>query len=130
LPPVAPPLPIEIDPLLPDDVVPELKLNTPLTPAVPAFALRITIAPLDVSTPIPEVISIHPPVPKPEQLLSWAFVLLFIMLTYHRSDSSRPSHHVNLSPVVATEVCPCDQIESKPGLDRQISEVGTNFLEH
>jgi hypothetical protein len=64
LPPVAPPLPIEIDPLVPEDDVPELKLSTPLTPLAPAFALRMMIAPLVVAVPLPVVNATYPPVPK------------------------------------------------------------------
>ena len=37
---VAAPLPIDIEPLLPLDAVPELKINKPLVPEVPEFAVR------------------------------------------------------------------------------------------
>ena len=73
LPPVAAPLPIDTDPLVPDDVVPELKLNAPLTPLMPAFADLIVIAPLVVFVPALPVMVIAPPVlsvPTPELMLT------------------------------------------------------------
>ena len=51
LPAVAAPEPIEIEPLEPELVVPELNTSTPLTPASPAFAVLIVIAPLVVAMP-------------------------------------------------------------------------------
>ena len=51
LPLVAAPEPIEIEPLEPELVVPELNTSTPLTPAAPAFAVLIVIAPLVVAMP-------------------------------------------------------------------------------
>ena len=64
MPDVAVPEPIEIDPLVPLVVVPDENDNAPLTPDVPAFALAIVIAPLDVAVPAPLVIVIAPPVWK------------------------------------------------------------------
>jgi hypothetical protein len=51
LPPVAAPVPIEIEPLVPELDVPELKTSTPLTPLSPLFAVRIVIAPLELALP-------------------------------------------------------------------------------
>ena len=51
-PPVPPddaPDPIDTEPVVPELDVPELKLSRPLTPALPAFDVRITIAPLVVA---------------------------------------------------------------------------------
>ena len=62
MPAVAAPEPIEIDPLLPELLVPELNNNTPLTPVAPAFALRIVIAPLLVAMPAPPTTPTAPPV--------------------------------------------------------------------
>jgi hypothetical protein len=53
---------MEIVPVAPELDVPELNVITPLTPAVPAFALRTVIAPLVVAVPSPVVIEIEPPV--------------------------------------------------------------------
>jgi hypothetical protein len=53
LPAVATPDPIEIDPVVPELDVPELKDNIPLTPFVPASAEDIVMAPLDVAFPSP-----------------------------------------------------------------------------
>jgi len=50
-PPVAKPLPINNNPLFPDDDVPELKMSFPLTPEVPALRLYKTTEPLDVDDP-------------------------------------------------------------------------------
>ena len=49
-------------PLEPELVVPELNDSRPLTPPVPAFAVLIVIAPLDVFTPSPLVTPMAPPV--------------------------------------------------------------------
>ena len=46
-PPDADPVPIDIDPDDPDDVVPVLNVSSPLTPVVPAFNVRRKILPLD-----------------------------------------------------------------------------------
>merc|ERR1719453_1103012 len=62
VPPVAAPDAIEIEPLVPELVVPELKTNRPLTPFAPAFAVLIVIAPLVVAVPSPVLMSIWPPV--------------------------------------------------------------------
>ena len=62
LPVVAAPVPIEIEPLLPELDVPELNTNTPLTPFAPAFALRIVIAPLLLVIPLPPITPTAPPV--------------------------------------------------------------------
>ena len=59
---VAAPEPIEIDPLLPELLVPELNTSTPLTPVAPAFALRIVIAPLLLVIPAPPTTPTAPPV--------------------------------------------------------------------
>ena len=61
-PPVAAPVPMEIEPELPELDVPELNTSTPLTPVAPAFALRIVIAPLELATPAPELTPTAPPV--------------------------------------------------------------------
>ena len=52
-PPVAAPLPMRILPLLPFDVVPELKCKLPDIPAVPPFALFNEIIPLLEELPNP-----------------------------------------------------------------------------
>ena len=49
-------------PLLPVLDVPELKTRRPLTPDVPAFAVRIVTDPLLVADPAPVVMLIRPPV--------------------------------------------------------------------
>ena len=61
-PPVAAPVPIKMLPVLPPLLDPVLKYNDPLTPAVPAFKLRITTAPLDVAVPSPDDTRTAPPV--------------------------------------------------------------------
>ena len=73
---MSPPLPNVADPVLtvidPDDPlleVPVVKDNDPLTPLVPAFAVRKTTAPLDVTYPSPVVNDIAPPV-----LASWVVI--------------------------------------------------------
>jgi hypothetical protein len=48
--------------VLPELDVPELNVSAPLKPAVPAFAVRIEIAPLVVAVPSPVVIETEPPV--------------------------------------------------------------------
>ena len=51
--------------ILPDApllAVPDVKLSSPLTPAVPAFTVRTMNAPLDVSVPSPVVSDTAPPV--------------------------------------------------------------------
>jgi hypothetical protein len=53
---------MEMDPEVPELVVPELNTSTPLTPFSPAFAVLIVIAPLVLDTPDPESTSIAPPV--------------------------------------------------------------------
>ena len=62
LPADAAPEPIEIEPDTPLLDTPELKDNTPLVPAPPAFAVRIAILPLLLSVPSPLVSDIDPPV--------------------------------------------------------------------
>ena len=47
-PPFAAPVAMETSPDAPELVVPELKLSSPLMPAVPAFTVRKTMLPLDV----------------------------------------------------------------------------------
>jgi hypothetical protein len=54
--------PTEILPEVPELVVPELKISTPLVPFAPEFALRIVTAPLVDDNPPPEVIPMFPPV--------------------------------------------------------------------
>ena len=56
------PVPIDIDPDPPQDVVPVLNINSPLTPFVPAFNVRILMVPLDLSKLYPLRIEIDPPV--------------------------------------------------------------------
>ena len=56
------PVPIDIDPDPPQDVVPVLNINSPLTPNVPAFNVRILMVPLDLSKLYPLRIEIDPPV--------------------------------------------------------------------
>ena len=51
-----------IDPLLPADVVPDVKLNAPETPAPPAFVDLRLKAPLDFALPYPVIIDTAPPV--------------------------------------------------------------------
>jgi len=58
----ADPVPIRKAPLLPPLAVPELKTSKPLTPAAPAFALRILISPLLVAMLDPVIMVIEPPV--------------------------------------------------------------------
>jgi hypothetical protein len=60
-PPVAAPLEIRISPDLPLLVVPELNRSTPLAPTATAFALRITISPLDETDPAPLTTLTAPP---------------------------------------------------------------------
>ena len=62
LPVVAAPEPIEIEPVLPELDVPELKTSTPLTPLSPAFAVLIVMAPLVLAMPCPLLTPIAPPV--------------------------------------------------------------------
>jgi hypothetical protein len=62
LPAVADPVPIEIDPVLPELDVPELKTSTPLTPKFPALAVLIVIAPLVLAMPWPVLTPTAPPV--------------------------------------------------------------------
>jgi hypothetical protein len=73
---ISPPLPYVAIPVLnmiePEDPlleVPVVKDNDPLTPLVPAFAVRNTTAPLDVTYPSPVVRDIAPPV-----LVSWVVI--------------------------------------------------------
>jgi hypothetical protein len=61
LPVVAAPEPIEIDPVLPELVVPELKTSTPLTPFSPALAVLIVIALLVLAMPWPVLTPTAPP---------------------------------------------------------------------
>jgi hypothetical protein len=71
LPFVAAPVPTETLPLLPTLVVPELKLNRPDTPLVPADTEQIVNDPLDVADPIPLAIDMAPPdVERPMPALS------------------------------------------------------------
>merc|ERR1711991_853084 len=56
------PVPIDIDPDDPHDVVPVLNINSPLTPKVPAFNVRIIILPLLLSVLYPLRIDMEPPV--------------------------------------------------------------------
>jgi hypothetical protein len=53
---------MEMEPVEPELDVPELKTRAPLTPASPAFAERIEMAPLDVANPSPLIKPIAPPV--------------------------------------------------------------------
>ena len=53
-PPMAAPEPSETEPDEPELDAPELKVSKPLTPAVPALAVWIVMAPLDVAAPSPE----------------------------------------------------------------------------
>jgi len=50
------------DPLLPTEVIPDLIFRDPLTPSVPASAVFIVNAPLDVEDPNPETRDTEPPV--------------------------------------------------------------------
>ena len=50
-----------IDPVSPELDVPVANSNWPLTPATPAFALRITVLPEVVCTPAPVDIEMYPP---------------------------------------------------------------------
>jgi hypothetical protein len=59
---VAVPVPRDRLPELPQDVVPELKINAPLTPFVPALTAAILIEPLVDAAPEPDSIVIAPPV--------------------------------------------------------------------
>jgi len=59
---LAAPVPRITLPLFPEDALPELNTNIPLTPCVPAFMLRITTAPLVVAVPSPAAILMAPPV--------------------------------------------------------------------
>jgi len=61
-PPDAVPVPIDIEPDAPSDVVPVLNISSPLTPLPPAFNVRINILPLDLSVPYPDCNEIVPPV--------------------------------------------------------------------
>ena len=61
-PPAAVPVPIDKDPELPLDVVPELNTSTPLIPAVPASGVLIVIEPELVDVPAPETTDTCPPV--------------------------------------------------------------------
>ena len=61
-PSVAAPVPRAIAPELPELVVPVLNTSIPLTPAVPAFELRIATTPDDVAVPSPEPMLSDPPV--------------------------------------------------------------------
>ena len=61
-PPVAVPVPIEMLPELPDDVVPELNTIAPLMPLLPALSDLIVTDPLDVDDPNPEATATAPPV--------------------------------------------------------------------
>ena len=56
------PLPIEIVPLFPKEVVPELNTSSPLTPDTPLFAVLIEICPEVVLAPSPLAIARCPPV--------------------------------------------------------------------
>ena len=62
LPPVDAPLPIEIEPDVPELAVPELNVSKPLTPLSPAFDDAIVIAPLVLAMPWPLITPIAPPV--------------------------------------------------------------------
>ena len=62
LPLVAAPVPMEIEPLLPELVVPELNTSTPLTPVAPALAVLMLIAPLLLAMPAPLLTPTAPPV--------------------------------------------------------------------
>ena len=61
-PPVALPVPIDIDPDAPDDEVPVLNTSSPLTPLLPAFDVRTMSEPLDFAVPYPDSNEIVPPV--------------------------------------------------------------------
>ena len=54
-PPVEAPVTIDIAPEAPDVVTPVINVKLPLTPLVPELAVRMTIAPLDLAVPVPEV---------------------------------------------------------------------------
>ena len=53
---------METSPDAPHDVVPVLNMSSPLTPAVPAFNVRMMIVPLVEAVPYPLIIEIDPPV--------------------------------------------------------------------
>ena len=61
-PPVVLPVPIDIEPDAPDDVVPVLNISSPLTPLSPALNVRMMIVPLDRILLYPLWIDIDPPV--------------------------------------------------------------------
>ena len=56
------PVPIDISPDAPVEVVPVLSISSPLTPAIPAFKVRIIIVPLVDFVPNPLIMEIEPPV--------------------------------------------------------------------
>ena len=56
------PVPIDISPDAPHVVVPVLNISSPLTPATPAFKVRIIIVPLVDFVPNPLIMEIEPPV--------------------------------------------------------------------
>ena len=62
LPPVDAADPIEIEPVVPELEVPELKMSRPLTPLCPALVVRIEIAPLVLAIPWPLATLTEPPV--------------------------------------------------------------------
>jgi hypothetical protein len=62
LPAVAAPVPIEIDPVVPELDVPELKTSTPLVPSSPALTVLTVIAPLVLAMLSPVCTPIAPPV--------------------------------------------------------------------
>ena len=71
-PAVAAPVPTRMDPLLPPFAVPDEKISMPLTPAVPEFAVRMVITPLEDVVPSPVAMPKAPPVctrPRPVAML-------------------------------------------------------------
>ena len=62
LPPVAAPVVSAIEPVVPLDDVPDVKVSAPLVPNVPAFDVRKMTDPLDVVVPFPAVNDMNPPV--------------------------------------------------------------------
>ena len=52
---------MRINPELPEVASPELSVRAPLTPVVPAADVETVRAPLDVDTPLPDVITSDPP---------------------------------------------------------------------
>ena len=74
MPAVALPLPMAIDPLLPEPATPELNTRAPLAPALPPVPEDSVSAPLLPDDPAPVPIVTAPPgpapVPAPDEMLS------------------------------------------------------------